>query len=121
MTLQELLKPEYALYLVAFLWLFYGEYIRVMGIYRAHLQKLLKPYHYILLFPYLLLGITMDILANFTIATVVFEEMPTQLLVTTRLKQIIHNPNITDYRKELANDICHNLLDPFDPSGKHCE
>ena len=44
------------LFVIWFLYAFYGLYILVMGVYRAHLQKRLTRINYILCFPWVLVG-----------------------------------------------------------------
>lgn len=109
---------SYALYVLAFLWAFWAIYVLVMGIYRAHLAKRLTPVTLALSLPFVALGYVMDVLANVTIASVVFIETPREMLVTDRLKRHIEQGN--GWRQSLASYICDNLLDVFDPSGNHC-
>ena len=109
---------SYALYVLAFLWAFWAMYVLVMGIYRAHLAKRLTPVTLALSLPFVALGYVMDVLANVTIASVVFIETPREMLVTDRLKRHIEQDN--GWRQSLASYICDNLLDVFDPSGNHC-
>lgn len=101
-----------------FLWAFWYCYILVMGLYRAHLAGRLNRFTYALALPALLVGYAMDVLANLTIASVVFLEPPREWLVTNRLKR--HIERGTGWRAAKANWICTHLLDFFDPSGDHC-
>lgn len=100
-----------------FLWAFWGVYVLVMGLYRAHLAKQLTRPTYVLAAPWLLIGYAMDVLANLVLATLIFLEPPREWLVTDRLQR--HLPHI-GWRGNLARWICSHLLDVFDPSGKHC-
>lgn len=109
---------DYALYVLAFLWAFWAMYVLVMGIYRAHLAKRLTPVTLALSLPFVALGYVMDVLANVTVASVVFIEAPREALVTDRLKRHMQASN--GWRFVLARYICDNLLDVFDPSGDHC-
>lgn len=101
-----------------FLWAFWYCYILVMGLYRAHLAGRLNRFTYALALPALLVGYAMDVLANLTIASVVFLEPPREWLVTSRLQRYIAHG--TGWRAAKARWICDNLLDVFDPSGNHC-
>lgn len=74
----------------------------------------------ILCLPAVALGILFDVLANLTIATIVFRKLPREWLVTTRLIKIQNDPNEHIHNKILAKYICDNMLDIFDPSGNHC-
>lgn len=106
------------LYILLYLYVFWAFYVLVMGLYRAHLANRLNTFTKIMGTPIIVIGIFLDVLANLTIATLVFLELPKEWLVTTRL--VRYQENNTDYRKKLAQLICDNLLDPFDPSGNHC-
>ena len=64
------------LWTIGFLWAFWGMYVLVMGIYRAHLAKRLTPVTLALSLPFVVLGYVMDVLANVTVASAVFVEPP---------------------------------------------
>lgn len=104
--------------ILAALWGFWGVYVLVMGLYRAHLQKRLSWPTYALGAPFLLLGLVVDFIMNMTVATVVFLDIPRQGLVTTRLARYVALGS--GWRFNVANWVCNNLLDVFDPSGNHC-
>ena len=109
------------LYVIGFLWGFWYLYILVMAFYRAHLQGKLKWYTYILASPALVIGFVVDVIAQYTVAVVYFWDLPARKehLVTDRLQRYLTYPQDSiRYRK--AKFICENLLDYFDPSGKHC-
>lgn len=103
---------------LVYLVFFWYAYILVMGLYRAHLDKRLTKFTTILALPALVIGYAMDILANIFIASLVFLELPKELLVTTRLQRYAKGP--INWRRDRANWICTNLLDLFDPTGNHC-
>jgi hypothetical protein len=106
------------IYLIAYLWAFWLLYVLVMGFYRAHLQKRLKGLPLIMALPFVALGFLFDVVCNYTIAAMVFFDLPRERLVTDRLKRYIATEKGWRYR--LADAICTRLLDPFDPSGNHC-
>ena len=106
--------------LVVYLWFFWGLFVLVMGLYRVHLNKKLTGIRFALAFPWLAIGYTIDVLSNWTIATIVFWEFPREKLVTTRLKRWKRTRKDTK-QKRLAAYICEHLLDEFDPTGKHCD
>lgn len=108
------------LWTIGFLWAFWGMYVLVMGIYRAHLSKRLSRAAYVLGLPWVALGYAVDVLAQFTIAVVVFLDLPRrgEWLVTDRLERYIAQG--AGWRSWLAKYICDHLLDVFDPSGEHC-
>lgn len=109
----------YALYTLAFLWAFWTVYVLVMGIYRAHLAKRLGRVTYALGLPWVVLGYAMDVLAQYTVATLFFLDLPRrgEHLVTDRL---IRYSAGNGWRRAKADWICTHLLDPFDPSDNHC-
>ena len=64
------------LWIIGFPWAFWGMYVLVMGIYRAHLDRRLTGLVLVLSFPFVVIGYLMDVFANMTIASVVFLEPP---------------------------------------------
>ena len=102
---------------VAYLYAFWAFYVLVMGLYRAHLSDRLKGVNKALATPVIAVGYGMDVLCNMIIATVLFVELPQELLVTTRLTRYTKG---SDWRSSIAIAICDKLLDPFDPTGNHC-
>jgi len=107
-----------AVYTLAFLWAFWAMYVLVMGIYRAHLAKRLTAVTLCLSAPFIALGYLMDVIANLTVASLVFMEPPRELLVTARLQRYVASGK--GWRFTIADWICNHLLDVFDPSGNHC-
>lgn len=105
------------LYAILFLWLFWAVYVLVMGIYRAHLARRLTPVTMALGLPFVAIGFAMDVLANITVASVVFLEPPREWLVTDRLQRHIKRGR---WRGALAGWVCDHLLDVFDPKENHC-
>lgn len=110
----------FLLYSVLFLWAFWAVYVLVMGLYRAHLNRRLGRIGYALGAPWLALGYGMDVLTQYTFAVVLFFDLPArgEHLVTKRLQRYITQP--WSRRAAVANWVCQHLLDPFDPTGKHC-
>ena len=104
-----------ALYLYAF-WLLY---ILVMGLYRAHLAGRLGRLATALALPAVVLAYLVDLLANWTIAALLFRELPRHPLelVTDRLGRYL---NGSGYQRRWAVWLCTTLLDPLDPTGQHC-
>ncbi len=106
---------------VLYLYVFFFMYVGIMGLYRAHLDKVLTKPGYVLGAPWLVIGYMLDIVANFTIFVVIFLELPRELLVTSRLKRHLSDVNNTDsWRWRVAHQICIKLLDYFDPRRQHC-
>jgi hypothetical protein len=103
-----------------FLWAFWYFYLIVMGLYRAKLDNRLSTPAKVLGFPALAIGYVMDVIAQYTLASLFFRELPRkgEHLVTSRLQRYLAYPHGIRYQK--AKWICEHLLDPFDPTGKHC-
>lgn len=111
---------EWALFMVLYLYAFWVAYIAVMGIYRAHLDKRLNGFVKWMAYPLVLIGIALDVIAQYAIATVMFADPPRrgEHLVTARLTRYIKQGK--GWRCTKARWVCENLLDAFDPTGKHC-
>lgn len=112
------MTAQIALLVPLYLWVFWYAYVLVMGLYRAHLDKRLGPIAYVLAAPVLVVGFALDVIANATIAWIVFLDRPRELLVTRRLKRYMAGRD--SWRQRLAHAVCSRLLDPFDPTGRHC-
>lgn len=110
----------YVLYLIGFLLGFWYLYLIVMGLYRAHLAKRLSKFALVLGAPAIAVGFAVDVLAQYTVASVFFKELPRkgEHLVTDRLQRYMKQGKGWRYVK--AKVLCEQLLDPFDPTGKHC-
>lgn len=106
------------LYVLAYLYVFWLAYVLVMGIYRAKLAHRLHGFVLLLSWPVVLVGLVLDILANLTLAMLIFLDLPREWLVTDRLQRYVAQK--TGWRADFANWVCNNLLDPFDPTNQHC-
>lgn len=80
---------EAKLYLVAWLWGFWGLYVLVMGLYRAHLTKRLRGFVAVLAAPFVAIGYVVDVVSNVVVASAIFLELPREWLVTDRLQRYI--------------------------------
>lgn len=107
-----------ALYVVAYLYAFWCAYILVMGVYRAHMTRRLVGVTRGLALPVVLIGYALDVAANLTIAVLLFADPPREMLVTGRLIRYKAGP--PGWRRSVAEYVCDNLLDPFDPRNDHC-
>lgn len=107
------------LFTALYLYAFWFVYIGVMGIYRAHLDGRLVGFTKWLAYPAVAVGVLMDVAANIVLATLIFVELPEEWLVTQRLTRYSNGTN--GWRKSTAVWVCSNLLDVFDPTGKHCK
>jgi hypothetical protein len=109
------------LFAVLYMYVFWCAYIAVMGVYRAYLSNRLFGITKILSIPLVIVGLIIDVFAQYTIAVIIFLDAPQwkEHLVTLRLIRYVNKE--TGWRNKLASYICKNLLDVFDPSGNHCK
>ncbi len=107
-------------YLAGYLLGFWYLYLIVMGLYRAHLAKRLSKFALVLGAPAIAVGLVVDVLAQYTIASVFFKELPRkgEHLVTDRLQRYMKQE--TGWRYAKAKALCEHLLAPFDPTWRHC-
>lgn len=110
-ALSLLFMATVVLYLV---WMFY---LIVMTLKRARDAKTLSPYAHIMAVPLIVVAETLDAIGNWTFCTILFLELPREILITSRLKRLILSEG---WRSDLAGFICGDLLNAFDPSGNHC-
>lgn len=120
-TLDNIPWLETGLFILLYLYCFYMLYILIMGIYRAHLLNKLNRLQIVLCFPAVVLGWLVDVVCNLVIAPFIFLEVPQELLVTKRLERHIASNDTDEWRYQLSDYICSNLLDVFDPNGSHCK
>ena len=107
--------------LMLWLWAFWLLFILIMGFYREHLAGRLEGLAKILAAPIVVVGWLVDLISNWTIGTLLFLEPPRSPLemVTQRLSRYMAGPPCRD--KRIAEYVCTQLLDLFDPTGGHCK
>lgn len=106
-------------YLLATLYVLWLFYLAVMNLYRAKKANQISKVALWLGYPILVIGALLDLLVNVLLMTLIFCELPRELLVTKRLER--HVKSKQGWRAKLAYWVCHNLLNAFDPSGDHCD
>lgn len=92
-------------------------YLAVMHLDTARRRGQLTTAAKIIGYPILAVGLAVDVLFNATWGSLLFLERPHELLFTDRVSRLNDD---TGWRGKLACWICLELLDPFDPRGKHC-
>ncbi|MDE2000805.1 MAG: hypothetical protein KGI52_17970 [Burkholderiales bacterium] len=92
-------------------------YLASMNLIRARDAGLLPRPAYVLGLPIVAAGVLLDALVNITVCTLLFAELPREWLVTARVTRLELSAG---WRAAVAKWVCRNLLDNFDPSGKHC-
>lgn len=95
------------------LWVFY---LAVMNLMRARIAGRLRKPALVLGYPLLVVGVLLDVAANVLVMSVLLLEPPRELLVTKRLRR---HATGTGWRRDVAMWFAVNLLDVFDPSGRH--
>ena len=104
--------------LLADLYLFFILYVASMGIIRTHAEGKLNIVLWTLCLPFVAISLVIDFINNMIIFTLLFLELPRELLVTSRLKR--HSTQQT-FRGKLARWIGTNILNPFDHTGNHLD
>jgi hypothetical protein len=109
---------------LAYLYAFFALYVLTMGVYRAQLLGRLSwrltPVAWTLALPFALLGVLVDVVAQYTLATLIFCDWPArhERLVTARLQRYVATG--CGWRCSVAVWLCNSVLDIFDPEGEHC-
>lgn len=106
----------YALATFGLMFFTWASYLAVMNLMqnKAKLTTAGKCFAY----PLAALGVTLDFAVNMFIGTILFLEIPHELLFTARLQRQIESGR--PWRANIAHWLCVNLLDPFDVRGYHC-
>lgn len=103
----------YCLLIVYALWVFY---LAAMNLKRARDAGTLSRTALVLGTPVVWIGLSLDLAGNILL-TVPFFDLPRETTVTARLKRYAKGPD--GWRKRVALWAADDLLDDFDPSGKH--
>lgn len=98
------------------LWIFF---LAVMNLKRARDMGKLTYTATLLGMPIVYISYILDFICNMGPMTILFLEIPEELLVTSRVCRHIHDS--VGYRLKLALWFKNNLLDNFDPTGDHCK
>lgn len=98
------------------LWLTWGAYLSVMHLKAARDAGRLTPAAKVLGYPWLAVGLLLDVVFNVVVGSLLFAELPREFLFTTRVSRLNDRPG---RRGDLARWFCSQLLDPFDAGG-HC-
>lgn len=106
-------------WLLVLSWIFWALYVFTMGLYRSFLAGRLRGLPLLLASPFVIVAFVLDFLFQVTVFTVVFWDRPRHWLVTHRLRAYMRGRNT--WRRRLADYLCKHLLDPFDPTGAHCD
>lgn len=101
---------------IAGLWFLLGwSFVAIMGAKQAEKSGTLTTFWKVNLLPLVFIGIVLDCAFNLTFATLLYRELPRELLFTARCKRHKNGKNVR--RKRIADWWCANL-NVFDPG--HC-
>lgn len=131
---------EAASYILFACWVFWHFFIHSQGLYRAKLKGRLVGLPLVLSLPVVAFTFLIDLVAQFTLASLFFWEWPKGVglekrkfkgitvpwpvgdwLVTYRLRRYIAAGPSLGIRFKVADALCKRWLDPFDPTGAHCD
>ena len=96
------------------LWLFF---LAVMNLKRAKDAGSISKIALYLGYPILFVGYFIDFVTNVFVLTIFLFDLPKELTVTARLKR--YKAEGSGWRYNFSAWFATNLLDTFDPSGKH--
>lgn len=117
-TLSVLLNvAQYAGWIIPAFYITWGWYLSIMHLKTARNQGKLTKTAKVIAYPWLVIGLLVDVLFNLVVGTLVFAELPREFLFTTRVSRLNDDGG---WRGKLSRWFCSELLDPFDPAGKHC-
>ena len=101
-----------------YLYMFFIMYVASMNMIRAHDDKKLNGLLWVLCVPFVAVSLVIDLIANLTLFTLLYWELPRELLVTSRLKRHVRDDN---WRGKLTRWIAVKILNPFDYTGDHLD
>lgn len=104
----------FSFFIIYALWVFF---LAVMNLKRAKDAGTIAPVALAFGYPVLLVGYLLDFICNTAVFTVFMMDLPQELTVTARLKRYAAGPQ--NWRRAFAEWFASNLLNVFDPSGKH--
>lgn len=101
---------------ILFLWEVWTRYLAIMSLYRAERAGKLSKWARIFGMPLLAYGYLIDFLGNMLVS-ILFLDLPHELLITSRLQRYVDWPD--GRRRRMAIWFAEQLLDDFDPKGYH--
>ena len=95
-------------------WIFYLAVMNLIA-HRDRLGRVAKAHAYLVIG----IGLVIDALLNLVFSLLVFWDRPRAKLLTGTLQYHLYR-GTSPRRKAVVLWLCANLLDPFDPTGRHC-
>lgn len=108
---------QYAGWTIPAFYITWGWYLSIMHLKTARDHGKLTKAAKVIAYPWLAVGLLVDALFNIVVGSIVFAERPREFLFTTRVSRLNDG---SGWRGKLSRWFCKELLDPFDPAGKHC-
>lgn len=99
---------------VIILWI---KYLAVMNL--SAKKKEMNGWVKLFAYPVAIVAVILDAYINIIPATLVFFDIPREWMLTHRLER--YKNCASGWRKTTAIWFCLHFLDPFDPSGQHCD
>jgi len=103
----------YSLLGLVVLWVLY---LASMNLMRAKAAGTISKTATVLGYPVVGAGLALDFVFNLTIFSILFVDPPQEKTITVRLRRLAGDDG---WRGRFARWFARELLDPFDPSGKH--
>lgn len=97
--------------------IFYTLYLAAVNLWVNKSQT--NNWVFVLASPVLIVMILVDVLMQFTFFTLIFLDLPKEMMVTYRLQRY-RDLALPTWRSRWATWICTNALNPFDPTKHHC-
>lgn len=99
-----------------FLLVFYTLYLAAVNLW--HNRSSTNIWVIVGAFPVILVMLAVDFVAQISVATIAFADLPQEWTVSERL--IRYRAKGYGWRFKIATWICTNALNPFDPTKHHC-
>ena len=106
-------------YSLALFYVTWSLYLALCPLKRARDEGRLTTAAKIFGYPLLWVFMVLDVVFNITVGSMIFLELPHEWLFTQRLQRHLRD-DPSSWRYKTADWLCTNLLDPFDPAGRHC-
>lgn len=107
-----------AVFFIAAIPTLWVHYVVVMALDTARAAGRLSKTATVLGSPVVAVGVLLDVVVNVTVASVLFMDLPRELLVSQRLKRLARGEG---WRMRLAVWFDEALLAPFDHTGSHID
>lgn len=107
----------WALFAVLLFYATWAGYLAIMHLKTTRDRGQLTGTAKIIAYPLLAVFVVLDVVLNLLLGTLIFLEPPREFLFTTRVSRLNDSKS---WRGAVARWMCSELLDVFDPSGRHC-